>query len=144
MRHAKLHRPGSAVQAGVQLRGGCLGVGLHTLCPAGRATAVRHRHAQGDLRADLQQPLPRGGRQYREQERPGPDQVAAAIQSRAETEPGESEGARLPHEGVRAGVLAPHLLLPDATGVDHRAILGLHGRQEPTRGQQSATGERLR
>lgn len=133
MRHAELHRSGSAVQAGVQLRGGCLGVGLHTLCPAGGAAAVRHRHAQGDLRTDLQQPLPRGGRQHREQERPGSDPVAAAIQSRATTEPGESEGARLPHQGIRAGVLAPHLLLPDATVVDHRAIFGLHGRQEPTR-----------
>lgn len=123
MRHAELHRTGSAVQAGVQLRGGCLGAGLHTVCPAGGPAALRHGHPEGDVREDLQQSLPRGGRQSREQERPGSDPLAAAVESRAATEPGDGEGARLPHPGVRAGVPAAHLLLPDATGVDHRAAL---------------------
>lgn len=45
MRHTELHRSGSAVQAGVQLRGGCLGSRLHTVCPANRATTLRHGHA---------------------------------------------------------------------------------------------------
>lgn len=60
--------------------------------------------------------------------------MAAAIQSRATTESGQSEGACLSHERIRAGVVAAYLLLPDATGIDHRAALdtvfGIHGRQE--------------
>lgn len=147
MRHAKLHRAGSVVQAGIQLRGGCLGVGLHIVRSTGGPTALRHGHAQGNVREDLQQSLSRSGWQYCEQERPGSNQVAAAIQSRATTESGKGEGARLSHEGIRAGVVAAHLLLPDATGIYHRAtlitVLGFHGRQEST-GSQQVAGERSR
>lgn len=134
MRYAKLHSAGSVVQAGIQLRGGCLGIGLHIVRSAGGPTTLRYGHAQRDLREDLQQSLSRSGRQYREQEWSGLNQVAAAIQSRATTESGQSEGACLSHERICAGVVAAYLLLPDATGIDHRAALdtvfGIHGRQE--------------
>lgn len=58
--------------------------------------------------------------------------MAAAIQSRATTESGKSEGTCLSHERIRADVVATYLLLPDATDIDHRAALvtvfGIHGR----------------
>ena len=142
MRHAKLHRPGSAVQAVLQLRGGRVGAGLHPVHPPRRPAAVRLVHPEGDLLADLQPPVQGARRHLGDARRPGPRALAPAAQPGAPALARARQGAPLPHARVRPHDAARQLLLPGAEALAAReGLRALDDRRLSARSAQPRHGE---